>query len=86
MSDTPESDKNSVEWDRANEAGCSYKFACHLERDRDELRERVAELKSALNRFDFDDVTLSEGDEMDICVTFEDQQILRAALKTKENK
>jgi hypothetical protein len=49
MSDTPESDKNSVEWDRANEAGCSYKFACHLERDRDELRERAGELVATLD-------------------------------------
>ena len=56
MSDTPESDKNSVEWDRANEAGCSLAFAQGIERERDELRERVAELENAIRmtiaRFD----------------------------------
>jgi hypothetical protein len=56
-------------------------------KERDELRERVRELERALYRFEIEDVTLSEGDEMDLCVTFEDQQILRAALtKTKEAK
>jgi len=56
MSDTPESDKNSVEWDRANEAGCSLAFAQGIERERDELRERVGELEGAIRmtiaRFD----------------------------------
>jgi hypothetical protein len=46
MSDTPESDKNSIEWDRANEAGCSLVFAQGLERERDQLRERVDLLES----------------------------------------
>jgi hypothetical protein len=62
-------------------------LARRLERERDELRKRVGELEVALYRFEIEDVTLSEGDEMDLCVTFEDQQILRAALaKTKEAK
>jgi hypothetical protein len=42
MSDTPESDKNSVEWDRANEAGCSLVFAQGLERERNELRQVIS--------------------------------------------
>jgi hypothetical protein len=42
MSDTPESDKNSVEWDRANEAGCSLAFAQGIERERDELRQVIS--------------------------------------------
>lgn len=41
MSDTPESDQNSIEWDRANTAGCSHEFARRLERERDEAREWI---------------------------------------------
>lgn len=40
---TPESDRNKVEWDRANEAGCAYDFARKLERQRDEARKELAE-------------------------------------------
>jgi hypothetical protein len=47
MTDTPESDKNSVEWDRANEAGCSLVFAQGLERERDELRQVIRDVHKA---------------------------------------
>jgi len=47
MSDTPESDKNSVEWDRANEAGCSLVFAQGLERALNELRQVIRDIHKA---------------------------------------
>jgi len=38
QSDTPETDENSLTWDRANRDGCDADFARRLERERDEAR------------------------------------------------
>jgi len=38
QSDTPETDENSLTWDRANRDGCDSDFARKLERERDEAR------------------------------------------------
>jgi len=52
MSNTPRSDQNSLEWNRAHEAGCSLVFAQGLEREVEGLRERVAELIDVLETSD----------------------------------
>jgi len=44
QSDTPETDENSLTWDRANRAGCDADFARKLERERDEARKALDEI------------------------------------------
>lgn len=55
-------------------------LANRFKSERDQLKAINAELLTALYRYDIEDVELGELDEMDITVTFEDQQRLRAAI------
>lgn len=56
------------------------RLAEEFKSERDQLKAINAELLNALYRYDIEDVVLGELDEMDITVTFEDQQITRAAI------
>ena len=51
-----------------------------ISKENSHLKAINAELLTALYRYDIEDVKLGELDEMDITVTFEDQQITRAAI------
>lgn len=54
MSDTPETDENMRTWDRSNRPGCDADFARRLERERDELKARVAGLEEGIKRIAFE--------------------------------